>query len=208
MDTFDAINRRRSVKAHDPIHRLTTTEETKLLEAAIQSPTSFNMQKWRFVVVRDPELQRRIRAAAADQAQVTDPSPAVIPHLWHPLLRIRQGTLYVVRAGFCRGLLVQGPRRLSLLQRPPDGTDSCASRRPRHSPGARAAGVPGVWWRHPTHRVHHRSGAAPEDPDTSRRTTRTAARLSGPWPADRLGRARAGPLSTGQSFRRRPTSCP
>jgi len=139
MDTFDAINRRRSVKAHDPIHRLTTTEETKLLEAAIQSPTSFNMQKWRFVVVRDPELQRRIRAAAADQAQVTDPSPAVIPHLWHPLLRIRQGTLYVVRAGFCRGLLVQGPRRLSLLQRPPDGTDSCASRRPRHFPSAHAA---------------------------------------------------------------------
>ena len=38
MDTFDAINRRRSVKAYDPIHRLTTTEETKLLEAAIDLP--------------------------------------------------------------------------------------------------------------------------------------------------------------------------
>jgi len=25
-----------------------------------------------------------------------------MPYLWHPLLRIRQGTLYVVRAGFCR----------------------------------------------------------------------------------------------------------
>ena len=63
--------------------------------------------------------------------------------------------------------------------------------------------VPGVWWRHPTHRVHYRSGADPEDPGTSRRTARTTARLTGPWPADRLGRARAGPLSTGQSFRRR-----
>ncbi len=39
-----------------------------------------------------------------------------------------QGTLCLVRAGFCRGLLVQGPRRLSLLQRPPDGSDGCASR--------------------------------------------------------------------------------
>ena len=64
---------------------------------------------------------------------------AAIPHLWHPLLRIWPGTLYVVRAAFCRGLLVQGPRRLSLLQRPPDGTGSCACRRPRHTPGARAA---------------------------------------------------------------------
>jgi len=31
----------------------------------------------------------------------------------------------------------------------------------------------GVWWRHPTHRVHYRSGADPEDPDTSGRTART-----------------------------------
>jgi len=46
---------------------------------------------------------------------------AVVPHLWHPLLRTWPSTLCFVRAGFCRGLLVQGPRRLSLLQRPPDG---------------------------------------------------------------------------------------
>jgi nitroreductase len=44
MDTFDAIMQRRSVKAFDPTHRFTATEETKLLEAAVQSPTSFNMQ--------------------------------------------------------------------------------------------------------------------------------------------------------------------
>ena len=44
MDTFDATNKRRSVKAFDPTHRFTAAEETNLLEAAIQSPTSFNMQ--------------------------------------------------------------------------------------------------------------------------------------------------------------------
>jgi len=43
---------------------------------------------------------------------------------------------------------------------------------------------------------------------TEWRTARATARLSRPWSADRLGRVRAGPLSTGQSFRRRPTSCP
>jgi hypothetical protein len=37
MDTFDAINQRRSAKAFDPTHRFTAAEETKLLEAAIQS---------------------------------------------------------------------------------------------------------------------------------------------------------------------------
>ena len=78
MDTFDAINQRRAVKAFDPTHRFTTAEETKLLEAAIQSPTSFNMQNWRFVVVRDPDLRRKIRAAAVDQAQVTDASLLIV----------------------------------------------------------------------------------------------------------------------------------
>ena len=78
MDTFDAINQRRSVKAYDPTHRLTAAEETKLLEAAIQSPTSFNMQNWRFVIVRDPELRQQIRAAANDQPQVTDASLLIV----------------------------------------------------------------------------------------------------------------------------------
>ncbi len=78
MDTFDAINQRRSVKAFDPSHRLSAAEETKLLEAAIQSPTSFNMQNWRFVIVRDPELRKQIRAAAVDQAQVTDTSLLIV----------------------------------------------------------------------------------------------------------------------------------
>ena len=35
MDTFDAINQRRSVKAFDPTHRFTAAEKTKLLEAEI-----------------------------------------------------------------------------------------------------------------------------------------------------------------------------
>ena len=38
-----------------------------------------------------------------------------------------------------------------------------------------------------------RAGADPENPHASWRTARTTARLSRPWPADRLGRARAGP---------------
>ena len=49
-------------------------EVDKLLSLAMISPTAFNIQNWRFVVVQDPELRRRIRAKAWDQAQVTDAS--------------------------------------------------------------------------------------------------------------------------------------
>ena len=48
MDTVDAITQRRSVKAFDPNHRFTAAEKTRILETAIQSPTSFNTQNWRF----------------------------------------------------------------------------------------------------------------------------------------------------------------
>ena len=79
MNTLDAIYQRRSIKQFDPDHRLTKDEETKLLEAAIQSPTSFNIQHWRFVVVRDTALREKIRKEFGnDQAQMTDASLLLI----------------------------------------------------------------------------------------------------------------------------------
>lgn len=79
MDTFDAIYQRRAVKHFDPNHRLTPEEERKLLEATIQAPTSFNIQHWRFVILRDPELRRRIRTEFGnDQGQITDASLLVL----------------------------------------------------------------------------------------------------------------------------------
>ena len=78
MDTFDAIYGRRAVKHFDPHHKISDADVEKLLEAALQSPTSFNIQHWRFVVVRDPELRKQIRAAGNDQTQMTDSSLLIL----------------------------------------------------------------------------------------------------------------------------------
>lgn len=78
MDTLDAIYGRRAVKHFDPDHEMTDEEKTKLLEAAIQAPTSFNIQHWRFVVVDDPELRKQIREVGNDQAQITDASMLIV----------------------------------------------------------------------------------------------------------------------------------
>lgn len=78
METFEAIYGRRALKHYDPQHQLTDSEIRKLMEAAVQSPTSFNIQNWRFVLVRDKELRKQIRAAANDQAQVTDSSLLIV----------------------------------------------------------------------------------------------------------------------------------
>jgi nitroreductase len=78
MDTFTAIEQRRAVKQYDPSHRMTDEEIRRLIGLAILSPTSINMQHWRFVVARDPALRQKMRAAAWNQAQVTDASIWVI----------------------------------------------------------------------------------------------------------------------------------
>lgn len=78
MRTAAAIEARRAVKHYDPEHRMTREEINKLMSLAILSPTAFNIQNWRFVLVRDPELRKDIRAVAWDQAQVTDASLLVI----------------------------------------------------------------------------------------------------------------------------------
>jgi nitroreductase len=78
MDTRLAIQSRRSVKQFDPNHRLTDHEIESLLSLAMLSPTAFNIQHWRFVLVRDPELRQQIRQVAWNQAQVTDASLLVV----------------------------------------------------------------------------------------------------------------------------------
>lgn len=78
MDTFDAIETRRAVKHFDPDHAMTKEEIDRLLGLGMLSPTAFNIQHWRFVMVKDPELRKEIRKVAWDQAQVTDASALII----------------------------------------------------------------------------------------------------------------------------------
>ena len=74
MHTLEAVAARRAVKQYDSEHRMTGEEVDSLLSLAMLSPTAFNIQNWRFVVVADPGLRSQIRAKAWDQAQVTDAS--------------------------------------------------------------------------------------------------------------------------------------
>jgi nitroreductase len=79
METMDVIYSRRAVKHFDPDHEFSKEEEKKILDAAIQAPTSFNIQHWRFVIIRDPELRQKIRTEFGnDQAQMTDASLLVL----------------------------------------------------------------------------------------------------------------------------------
>jgi len=78
MKTEEAIITRRSIKHFDPEHKLSEVEINKLLSLAILSPTAFNQQNWRFVIVDDPEVRKEIRSQSWDQSQVTDASLFIV----------------------------------------------------------------------------------------------------------------------------------
>ena len=78
MKTEEAIRARRAVKHYDASHSMTPEEVNELLSLAVLSPTAFNTQNWRFVVVSDPELRKQIRDVAWWQAQVTDASLFIV----------------------------------------------------------------------------------------------------------------------------------
>ncbi len=78
LDTFSAIEQRRSVKHYDPKFEMPEEDVQKLISLAMLSPTSFNIQNWRFLHVKEPALRQQLRQAAWDQAQVTEASTLLI----------------------------------------------------------------------------------------------------------------------------------
>lgn len=78
METLDTIRTRRSVKHYDVNHQMTDQEKNEIISLAMLSPTAFNLQHWRFVIVEDVELRKEIRKVAMDQAQVTDASMLMV----------------------------------------------------------------------------------------------------------------------------------
>ena len=78
MNVYEAIESRRAVKIFDPDYKMTSSEKKKLFDLAQLTPTAFNIQHYRFVLVEDQSLRQKIREAAWNQAQVTDSSLLVI----------------------------------------------------------------------------------------------------------------------------------
>ena len=61
MNTLDAIRERRAVKYFDANHQITVAETDALIDLAMQAPSSFNIQHWRLVNVKDKALRVQLR---------------------------------------------------------------------------------------------------------------------------------------------------
>jgi len=78
VDTLEAIRQRRSVKNFDIRHQITQKEITTILEHAILSPTSYNIQNWRFVTITDQSIKNKLSELSHGQKQVSEASLIII----------------------------------------------------------------------------------------------------------------------------------
>jgi nitroreductase len=77
MEFDEAVRSRRSIKTYDSDVAVDDATLKRLFELVTQSPSSFNLQHWRFVVIRDVDRRKELMAASWGQPHV-GAAPAVV----------------------------------------------------------------------------------------------------------------------------------
>jgi len=78
MEYGELVRARHSVKTYAPGVNISDETLRTIFEDVVLSPSSFNLQHWRFVVVRDQAMKLRLKDAANGQNQVADASAVVV----------------------------------------------------------------------------------------------------------------------------------
>lgn len=78
MDFSDVAKSRRSVRSYDSSREITDKNLRDLFDAVKYSPSSYNLQPWEFVVVRNSDNKERLKACAYGQKHVAEASATVI----------------------------------------------------------------------------------------------------------------------------------
>ena len=58
-----------------PIH---SADLEKIIRAGLAAPSGYNLQPWRFIVVRDRDQKKKLRAAAFNQPKVEEASVVIV----------------------------------------------------------------------------------------------------------------------------------
>lgn len=72
------LNWRYATKKFDPAKTISEKNLKEILDALRLSPSSFGLQPWKFLVIKDKALRQELRKYAWDQPQVTDASHLIV----------------------------------------------------------------------------------------------------------------------------------
>ena len=75
---IDALTWRYAVKVFDSTKQVHTEDLHTLLEVGRLAPSTAGIEPWKFIVIENKELRRKIRVAAWDQPKVTDASYLIV----------------------------------------------------------------------------------------------------------------------------------
>ncbi len=78
MELIQGIHERRSINFFETGRELSNEQLRELLGIANLSPSSFNLQPWKVVVVKDPNRKKVLRQCAMNQPKVEDASAVLI----------------------------------------------------------------------------------------------------------------------------------
>jgi nitroreductase len=75
---INQLNWRLATKTFDPDKKISDNDLDALLEALRLTPSSYGLQPWKFVVINDLELRKKLQAASYGQKQVKDASHLIV----------------------------------------------------------------------------------------------------------------------------------
>jgi len=78
MDFLERLNHRYATKLFDATKKVSEDDLNKLLEAIRLSASSIGLQAYQVLVVENPEIRKKLRAASYDQSQITDASHLLV----------------------------------------------------------------------------------------------------------------------------------
>ena len=78
MDIISKLNTRYATKVFDPTKKVSEAVMEKLLEAIRLSASSYGLQPYKVLVVKDPEIRAELRKVAWNQPQITDSSALLV----------------------------------------------------------------------------------------------------------------------------------
>ena len=75
---LNALRWRYATKQFDESRKINAEQWSAIEESLVLTPSSFGLQPWKFLIVKDHSIRRELRAESWNQPQVTDASHLVV----------------------------------------------------------------------------------------------------------------------------------
>ena len=75
---INQLNWRMAIKSFDPDKKISDIDFDLLLEVLRLTPSSYGLQPWKFVVVKNPEVRKELQTASYGQKQVVEASHLIV----------------------------------------------------------------------------------------------------------------------------------